>query len=152
MLYSKSSNSFYVRELHGDAIPSDAVEVSKQQHKEIIEGHYAGKTISADSDGFPILIDAPKLSNEQRVRYLEMQVQQILDAKAREYGYDSILSAVSYATLGEGEPFQVEGKAFNTWRALCWQAFYNTINAFDFNGSDESVISKLPTYSPPAVD
>ena len=60
--YSKSSNAFYIREIHGNNIPSDTVEVTDEEHQRIFTEHYAtGKQITSDSNGRPILVDAPPL-------------------------------------------------------------------------------------------
>lgn len=49
-------------------------------------------------------------------------IQQMLDAKAQEKGYDNIVSACSYA--GYDNPFRAEGEAYGVWRASCWQVGY----------------------------
>lgn len=65
MIYSKLTGGFYSREIHGDDIPSDAVEITTEQHAELLEGQSQGKIISADENGYPILIDPPPLTAEQ---------------------------------------------------------------------------------------
>lgn len=57
MFYSKSTNGFYSREIHGDAIPTDAVEITAAEHAALLEGQSQGKRIQADEKGFPILKD-----------------------------------------------------------------------------------------------
>jgi hypothetical protein len=60
MLYfSRSTVGFYTSEIHGEAIPSDAVEISQSLYDMLIAGQSAGMIIAADDRGFPILIDAP---------------------------------------------------------------------------------------------
>ena len=65
MLYSKSTSGFYSREIHGENIPTDAVEITTEQHDALLEGQSQGKIISADDNGYPILIDPPPLTTEQ---------------------------------------------------------------------------------------
>ena len=65
MNYSKSTGGFYSREIHGDNIPTDAVEITTEQHAALLEGQSQGKIISADENGYPILIDPPPLTAEQ---------------------------------------------------------------------------------------
>ena len=60
MFYSKSTNGFYSREIHGDAIPSDAVEITADEHSALLEGQSQGKLIQADANGRPVLVDPPK--------------------------------------------------------------------------------------------
>ncbi|MEX5744640.1 hypothetical protein [Massilia sp. X63] len=48
------------------------------------------------------------------------EVQRHMDAKAVSYGYDNLLSVITYAEAPEVERYQVEGQAFRAWRSLCW--------------------------------
>lgn len=59
MYYSKQTNGFYTREIHGDNIPADAVEITKEQHAALLQGQSEGKVIAADENGYPVLIDPP---------------------------------------------------------------------------------------------
>lgn len=59
MFYSKSTDGFYSREIHGDNIPADAVEITADEHAALLEGQSAGKLISADKKGRPVLTDPP---------------------------------------------------------------------------------------------
>ena len=59
MFYSKQTGGFYSREIHGDNIPTDVVEITNDEHRELIEGQSQGKLIQADANGHPILVDPP---------------------------------------------------------------------------------------------
>lgn len=59
MYYSQSTGGFYDTAIHGNNIPADAVEITSEQHKALIEGQSTGKVIAANDDGFPILQDPP---------------------------------------------------------------------------------------------
>lgn len=63
--YSKSTNGFYVQDIHGGNIPDDAVDVSDEVHAEIIKGQSEGKVITADGNGYPILVDPPAPTQDQ---------------------------------------------------------------------------------------
>lgn len=65
MLYSKQTSGFYSHGIHGDNIPEDAVEITTEQHAALLEGQSQGQIISADDNGYPILIDPPPLTAEQ---------------------------------------------------------------------------------------
>jgi hypothetical protein len=56
MKYAASTNSFYLQEIHGDAIPPDAIEISDDQYAALFAGQQQGKRIAAGEDGLPILI------------------------------------------------------------------------------------------------
>lgn len=59
MFYSESTGGFYATEIHGNNIPTDAVEIASEQHAALLEGQSEGKLITADENGFPVLIDPP---------------------------------------------------------------------------------------------
>jgi hypothetical protein len=59
MLYSTQTGGFYLREIHGDSIPADAVEITAKRHAELIAGQAAGQTIASGTDGAPILVNPP---------------------------------------------------------------------------------------------
>jgi len=59
MFYSKTTGGFYAREIHGDNIPTDAVEITDAEHASLIAGQSQGKRIVAGSNGFPVLADPP---------------------------------------------------------------------------------------------
>lgn len=65
MFYSKSTNGFYDPEINSGGIPSDSVEISKEEHIELLNGQESGKIIAADPNGKPVLIDPPAPTAEQ---------------------------------------------------------------------------------------
>lgn len=63
--YSKSTGGFYTREIHGDNIPADAVEITTEEHAALIEGQSQGRLIQADAKGKPVLADPPAPTDEE---------------------------------------------------------------------------------------
>lgn len=59
LFFAKSTRGFYSSDIH-DSIPSDAVEITKAEHADLLAGQCSGKVIEADADGYPILQDPPK--------------------------------------------------------------------------------------------
>jgi len=59
MYYSKTTGGFYCAEVHGESMPFDAVEITKEAHQTLLNGQTAGRVIAADASGIPVLIDAP---------------------------------------------------------------------------------------------
>ena len=53
MLYSKSAGGFYHRDVHGEAVPADVVEISDEHHIALLEAQSQGKVIVADENGMP---------------------------------------------------------------------------------------------------
>jgi len=60
-------------------------------------------------------------------RSFERAIQSHLDAAARDRGYDSISTAVSYAEEPAVPKFQSDGMAFRAWRSLVWQYAYQEL-------------------------
>lgn len=65
ILFSPSNLSFYAYSIHAGSIPSDAVEITPEQHAALLQGQSEGKIITADENGFPILVDPPAPTTEQ---------------------------------------------------------------------------------------
>lgn len=59
IFYSRSTQGFYTKELHGERIPADAKQVSQETYEAMLEGQANGKLISCNEHGFPILVDPP---------------------------------------------------------------------------------------------
>ncbi|ACB76708.1 hypothetical protein [Opitutus terrae] len=78
-------------------------------------------------------------------------VQAWMDARARQDGYDHILSACSYAAPPEN-PFAAEGNAYLVWRSSVWAACYAALGAHQSGDplpTIEDFIATLPVYVPP---
>lgn len=65
MYYSGSSRGFYEKEIHGDKIPSDAVEISIDLYEQLLEGQSVGKVINSGADGVPYLSDPSPPTSDQ---------------------------------------------------------------------------------------
>jgi hypothetical protein len=65
MKFSKTTGGFYTEEIHGDAIPADAVEITAAEHAALLEGQSQGQRIVADADGLPVLADPLPPTAEQ---------------------------------------------------------------------------------------
>lgn len=122
MFYSASTGGFYSREIHGDNMPADVVEITAEEHSSLIEGQSQGKVIDFDEEGHPFLADPVVLP--PTVQDFKDAIQLHMDNKAKEYGYDSLGSAVTYAEEPAVPKFQKEGKAFRAWRSQVWDFGY----------------------------
>lgn len=71
---SKATRGFYDLEIHGDNLPSDAVEISDAHHSELINGQAIGKIIDW-SGSFPVLTDPPPptLTDAQSLQIAEIE-------------------------------------------------------------------------------
>lgn len=59
----------------------------------------------------------------------EQAVQGRLDSAAKEAGYESIFTAISYADEPAVPRFQADGQAFRRWRSLVWDYAHTELNA-----------------------
>lgn len=96
---------------------------------------------------------SPEEIKKRRISRVERAVQRMLDDKAREYGYDNILSACSYA--GCDNHFMAEGQAFTMWRGAVWKYCYDQLADIEAGNrsepaSIEEFLSELPQFVPPA--
>ena len=85
---------------------------------------------------------------EELTALFKEKTQELLDAKARERGYDDILSACSYA--GYDNDFRAEGEAFGIWRARVWKYGYGLLNAIaegkhKMPKSFDEILTEMPT-------
>lgn len=76
----------------------------------------------AAAEAFAATFDFAAGVFSDRAKHYETAVQVHLDAAAKAAGYDSILSACSYA--GYANPFQAEGQSFVVWRGSVWEYCY----------------------------
>jgi len=67
MFYSNTTGGFYDRNIHGNNIPADAVEITSAVHAALLTAQTQGKRITADENGRPIAIDPPLPSIELQI-------------------------------------------------------------------------------------
>jgi hypothetical protein len=60
MFYSKSTGGFYITAIHGDNIPPDAVEITAEQHSDLLQAQSTGASIQTDSKGYPVAVFPPE--------------------------------------------------------------------------------------------
>lgn len=63
IFFAKSTNGFYTSD--HPTIPSDAVEITIDVHRELINGQTTGKIIVSDDTGFPVAVDPPEKTSEE---------------------------------------------------------------------------------------
>lgn len=59
MLYSKSENAFFSKEVHGNSAPADSVEITREKYLELLSDQSRGKVIAPDANGRPVSINQP---------------------------------------------------------------------------------------------
>jgi hypothetical protein len=96
-------------------------------------------------------VESPAPTEAQVVADYMRSVQKHLDATALSYGYDNIVSAVSYADEPAVARYQAEGQAFRAWRSLCWAKCEEVLAAVKAGERDApthaQLIDELPALS-----
>lgn len=104
-----------------------------------------GKTAYITSEGWT-LKDNPTAAEIQQA--LTQAVQEHMDTKVQERGYDGILSACSYVNTGI-ERFDAEGEACRSWRSAVWNKCYEILAEVQAGAravpTAEELIRLLPT-------
>lgn len=60
MYFAASTGGFYSLEIHGQSgVPVDAVELTDEEYRGLMEGQSAGLQIRPDASGHPVLVQAP---------------------------------------------------------------------------------------------
>lgn len=133
-LYSKTTRGFYVVGMNPD-IPPDAEPISEEERQEILAGQANAEAPSAEQAA---LIAAEWIQDH------------ILDATARDMGYDDIKTAVTYADEPAVPKFQNDGIALRRWRSLVWAKAYEILDDVKagerMQPSAEELLSELPPF------
>jgi hypothetical protein len=136
-------------------MPSDAVEVTADQHADLLQKKNQGWTLSVQSGQVIATETTVQLTPEQITQAKVDLVQNHLDAAAKARGYDSIVTAVTYADEPSAPRFQQEGQAFRAWRSAVWEKCYETLTAVKAGTEsvpdDAALIAQLPALVLPDV-
>lgn len=116
MFFSATTGGFYTREIHGDNMPSDVVEITAQEHAALLEGQSQGKIIDFDAEGFPFLRDPAPATAEQiwlrikaeRERRKSLGVQ--ADGNWFHSDADSRIQQLALVIMGAGMPTGIQWK------------------------------------------
>lgn len=125
MFYSSSTGGFYSRQVHGDNMPDDVVEVTATEYAALLAGQAAGKVITSDDNGRPVLSDqvspAPLTTGEVEAQRLRAYADAITgsDRYFAEAQRESLLGNVEAAEAAKvlGMARFAEIQADNPWPA-----------------------------------
>ena len=158
IFFSASKKAFYhgiLKERYGANWPADAVEIDAATHATFTGKAPEGSELGADAQGAPAWVKvAPAAQGEANAKLLTAWVNTRLDEVAVQYGYDNILSAVSYA--GDPHPvYAADGDAFKAWRSAVWSAATAAIAAAKGGTAPmptrAAFVAVLPAYVAPAA-
>ncbi len=117
--------------------------------------HKAGTKIGADHTLAPMptfiqpYSESVK-SDDERVADIREQVGIHIDITAQALGFDSIITAVTYAEEPADPVNQKKGLSLRAWRSECWAKCRSDLSDFQLGGDEpsaEDVISGLPVYN-----
>jgi hypothetical protein len=72
-LYSPSTGGFYLKEIHGDKIPNDTIEITAKEHKTLFDGQAKGGTIICGNDGRPEVKMPNEPSNNDKEKFIRIK-------------------------------------------------------------------------------
>lgn len=116
--YNSQTKGFYPSEVF-DVIPEGSVEITEEEWLFLLNEQSKGKQITSDENGYPIIVDVPGPTKEQTIEMISFAIQNELDIFAQSWGYDNILSGVSYASSTNPQ-FSADANSLSTWRDQVW--------------------------------
>ncbi|MBK5003279.1 phage tail protein [Pseudomonas sp. S31] len=107
VFYSPSMAGFYTDEINGDNYPSDAVEISEEEWRQLLEEASQGRIIVADSLGKPVAMDRPPesvaqmASRERAWRDAEVSETEWLVSRHRDEQYMQLATTLTAEQFAE---------------------------------------------------
>jgi hypothetical protein len=98
-----------------------------------------------------ITVDASRAA-ERKVAMFRKAVGDYINTKATLEGFDSIVTAVTYADEPADPVNQLKGVALREWRSLCWEHCRNELGVWESTGVEpvvEDLIAGLPMLTIP---
>lgn len=89
--FSASACAFFVKEIHGENMPADVVEISDAEHESLLMGQSSGKVLSTDGAGRPVLLDPPVPSADVVRDQVWEAIKAERDRRATQGGYPVVV-------------------------------------------------------------
>lgn len=109
MFYSLSTKGFYDSAIHGDSIPADAVEITAEQHAQLLADQSAGATIQPDENGFPVAVFPSPPTLAEQITALCLQVDTAADAARLKIAGDPLRVVEYDRAATEAQAFKESG-------------------------------------------
>lgn len=94
----------------------------------------------------------PKLTDDEKVAVYRAAVGKHIDQQAQAFGFDSIVTAVTYADEPADPLNQSYGGALRAWRSKCWEKCREVLATWQGGGAEptvEELIASLPAFVAP---
>jgi len=86
-----------------------------------------------------VLLAPPPLTKAEKMKLIEVALQDALDTEAQSLGYDDINTAVSYAADSTVPSFQADGQSFLVWRSTVWAYAYAALAQYDADSTQYDI-------------
>lgn len=111
-----------------------------------------GWTDNGDGTFSAPVVTPPVLSDEEKIAVYRAAVGTHIDQKAQSFGFDSIVTAVTYADEPADPLNQSYGQALRAWRSQCWEKCREVLATWQGGGAEPTVdelIAGLPVFVAP---
>ena len=75
--------------------------------------------------------NSPEPTRQQYIDLVAATLQAEMDKDAQSLGYDTVVTAITYAEEPLVPQFQVDGQSFRAWRSAVWAYAYETLAAYE---------------------
>lgn len=147
-MYSPSTGGIYFEKGHGDKMPDDVVEISKEDRDALVAGLPTGTRIEIGQDGRLVFLPPP-LTDEQKISEYEAALDTHLDAVAQQHRYNDRFTFAMRA--GYPGPWQAAGTAFGTWMDTCNAQAYSMLQDIQSGIADMPTVEEFIAELPPFV-
>ena len=128
--------AFYAPEIHGNNIPSEAVEITDEQWREFIANPGIRKLV----DGEVVVVDP--IAAPATITDYENAIQNLVDSTARERQFRDAVTLASY--IGSTKPkWAAEAQAFVAWRDNVWRYSYGELTKFQAGQRPQPTVEKF---------
>ena len=134
--------AFFSPEIHGDTIPTDAVEITEEQWRELIENPGFRKWV----DGEVVAVDPPQ--PVATITDYENAIQNLVDETAREKQFRDGVTLASYigSTISK---WAAEAQAFVAWRDNVWSYAYGELAKVQAGQREQPTVEQFLTEIAP---
>lgn len=123
--------------------------VDEEDSLKIFEG---SKEITDTIDMAEVEAQAAILAQDLKIAKYRAEVGRHIDQQAHALGFDSIITAVTYADEPADSRNQSYGQALREWRSKCWEKCREALATSEGGGAEptvEELIASLPAFVAP---
>jgi hypothetical protein len=146
IFFSAQTGGFYDSLIHGENIPTGAVKITADQHRDLLEGQRLGRQIVAGPRGRPVLEEVAPPTVAQAFRQFALVLQRHLDATVAARGYTNGIDRATTWVSSSNPRFVEEAVAMSGWRDDAWAAHIRMQAACEATESPAPVPADADAY------